>query len=292
MFWKFRGQEIDLTTRGMVVGIVNVTPDSFSDGGIAFDPEAAVRHGTKLLSEGANLLDVGGESTRPGALPVTAEEELRRVVPTVKALRKATNAPISVDTSKASVAEAALAAGADIINDVTALSDPAMGEVVSAGRAGLILMHMQGTPATMQRAPSYEEGDVTTAVAKFLSERLAAALACGVPLEALILDPGLGFGKTAAHNTELLRGLPDLCSLGAPVMIGHSRKSFLGKLAAEKVTPDFQARLHPAVAITALARQLGARLFRVHDPAPHRAALRAAEALLHADHEECGEVAA
>lgn len=277
MLWKFRAREFDLSECGLIVGIVNATPDSFSDGGEFLDPEAAVAHGLWLLTEGADLLDIGGESTRPGAVPVSEEEEMRRVIPVIASLRRATDAPISIDTSKASVAEAALAAGADIINDVTALTgDPRMGEVAGKSNAGVMLMHMQGTPQTMQRDPAYPEDDVVGFVAKYLSERREAALGFGVDAAAIILDPGLGFGKTAAHNVALIRGLPLLCKLGSPVLIGHSRKSFLGAISGT----DVADRLPPGIAVTVMARQLGARLFRVHEAAPHRAALRATEALL------------
>lgn len=278
MIWRFAGRELDLTTRGLIVGIVNVTPDSFSDGGAFTDPETASSQGLKLLSEGADLLDIGGESTRPGATPVDAMEERRRILPVIKALRSKTEAPLSIDTSKASVAEAALRAGATIINDVTALrGDPAMGSVVAAHRAGLILMHMQGNPATMQEHPSYPNDDVLTAVSKFLSERRAAALGFGVDAASIILDPGIGFGKTAAHNLALLRGIPSLTTLGSPLMIGHSRKAFLGTI-AESTDPS--ERFWPGIAITSLARELGARLFRVHDAKPHGEALRMTEAII------------
>lgn len=281
MIWKFRAREFDLTERGLIVGIVNATPDSFSDGGKFLDPEAAAAHGLWLLAEGADLLDIGGESTRPGAAPVSEEEELRRVIPAITSLRRATEAPISIDTSKASVAEAALAAGADIINDVTALTgDPRMGAVAGKSKAGVMLMHMQGTPETMQHAPVYPDDDVVGSVAKYLSERREAALGFGVDAAAIILDPGLGFGKTVVHNLALIRGLPRFCKLGSPVLIGHSRKSFLGAIAQNRNTGVAEGRLSPGIAITALARQLGARLFRVHEAAPHRAALRATEALI------------
>jgi len=283
MKWHLRGREIDLTSRGVILGIVNVTPDSFSDGGVISGTEEAVLHGLRLLNDGADILDIGGESTRPGSLPVSKEEELRRVIPVIRALRASTDAPISVDTSKADVAGAALDAGADIINDVTALSDPPMGALAASSGAGLILMHMRGIPLTMQETPSYEGDDVVGDVSKFLSERRAAAVACGVHPDAIILDPGLGFGKTLSHNLALLRGIPELRSLGSPIMIGHSRKSFLGAIAGETASADFAARLLPGVVLTALARQLGAILFRVHDPAPHRTALGAAEALIHGE---------
>ncbi len=278
MIWRFGTHSFDLSRRALIIGIINVTPDSFSDGGAFIDPEMACARGLQLLEEGADLLDLGGESTRPGASPISAEEELRRILPVVAALRARTTAHISVDTSKAAVAEAALEAGADIINDVTALrGDPGMGPLAAAHRAGLILMHMQGMPQTMQKNPSYPKDDVLAAVSKFLSERRAAALGFGVDASAIILDPGLGFGKTVAQNLALLRGIPTLTSLGAPLMIGHSRKSFLGSLSGHRDPID---RLWPGVAVTTLARNFGAQLFRVHDIPPHREALRMTEAIL------------
>jgi len=280
MIWRFCGRELDLSLRGGLVGIVNVTPDSFSDGGAFLDPSAACEQGLKLLEEGALLLDLGGESTRPGSLPVSTEDELRRVVPVVKALRRQSDAPISIDTSKAAVAEACLSEGADIINDVTALSgDPGMGKVVAEARAGLILMHMQGTPQTMQADPTYPQDNVVGEVAKYLSARRDAALGCGVDSAAIILDPGLGFGKTVAHNLALIRGIPLLHKLGAPLMIGHSRKSFLGKVTGTEHQVSPESRLAAGLAVTALARSLGASLFRVHDVSPHLEALRMAQAL-------------
>lgn len=275
MIWTFREHSFDLSSRGLILGIVNVTPDSFSDGGALVDTETACLHGLKLLEDGADILDIGGESTRPGAAPVSEKEEMRRVVPVVAALRARTSAPLSIDTSKASVAEAALNAGASIINDVSALGDSRMGALASARGVGLILMHMQGTPETMQEHPEYPEDDVLEAVAKFLSERREAAIGFGVDATAIILDPGLGFGKTVAHNLALLRGIPTLAALGSPVLIGHSRKSFLGAFlgghdtAKDPSTP----RLTAGIAVTALAYAAGARLFRVHDAAPHRIAL-------------------
>jgi len=280
MIWRFGHHSFDLSSRGVILGIVNVTPDSFSDGGTFLNPEAACAHGLKLLAEGADILDVGGESTRPGAEPVSEEEELQRVIPVIVALRARTNAPISIDTSKAVVAEAALNAGASIINDVTALQgDPRMGPLVASRQAGVILMHMQGTPQTMQEHPEYPKDAVVDAVVKFLSERRSAALGFGVDASAIILDPGLGFGKTVSHNLALLRGIPALASLGSPLLIGHSRKAFLGSIAGES---DPSARFWPGVAITSLARELGARLFRVHETRPHCEALRMTEAILSA----------
>ncbi len=285
MIWSFREHSFDLSSRGLIVGIVNVTPDSFSDGGAFTDPQVACAHGLKLLDEGADILDIGGESTRPGAAPVSESEEIRRVIPIIGNLRKKTSAPISIDTSKAAVAEAALNAGADIINDVSALHDPRMGPLAAACGAGLILMHMQGTPDTMQQAPCYPHDDIVTEVSKFLSERREAALGFGVESAAIILDPGIGFGKTVAHNLALLRGIPMLVLLGAPLMIGHSRKSFL-----ESVTGANSpiGRLPAGISVTSLSRKAGALLFRVHDPTPHREALRMTEAIMNAPHS--GEV--
>jgi len=281
MLWKFRGRGLDLSSKAAVVGIVNITPDSFSDGGKTMDPDIACAHALKLLEEGAALLDLGGESTRPGAVPVAPEEELLRLLPVLKTLRKRTDAPISIDTSKASVAQACLDEGADIINDVTALSgDPLMGEVVSRTGAGLILMHLQGTPRTMQENPCYPQDDVLLDVSKYLSDRRAVALGCGVDSDAIILDPGLGFGKTVAHNLALLRGIPLLNRLGSPLMIGHSRKSFLGKIMSEDGINTPEDRLSAGLAVTVLARSLGALLFRVHEVRPHLESLRMAEAVL------------
>ena len=276
MIWRLPRHEFDLSSKGLIVGIVNVTPDSFSDGGSFFDPDAACSHGVRLIEEGADLLDLGAESTRPGSLPISAEEEIARLLPVIQSLRAKTPAPLSIDTSKSSVAAAALEAGADIINDVTALSDPLMGPLVASHRAGLILMHMQGTPENMQQNPTYPNDDVVAAVAKFLSERRAIAISYGVDSAAIILDPGLGFGKTVSHNMVLLRGIPALAGLGSPLMIGYSRKSFLSSIVGNSNPQD---RLSPALAITSLARVEGARLFRVHESRQHREALLMTESI-------------
>ena len=276
MIWRFGDHTFDLSERSLIVGIVNVTPDSFSDGGTFLDPEAACNHGLKLLAEGADLLDIGAESTRPGATPVSELEELGRLLPVIRALRKKTDAPLSIDTFKSGVAAAALDAGADIINDITALSDPHMGPLVASHRAGLILMHMQGTPETMQMNPAYPEEGVVETVVKFLSDRQERAIGLGVDAASLILDPGLGFGKTVEHNLALLQSLPTLTKLGAPVMIGHSRKSFLGAVTGSRAPVD---RLAAGLAVTALARAAGVRLFRVHEARFHRDALDMTETL-------------
>ena len=257
------------------MGIVNVTPDSFSDGGEFLNPEAACAHGLSLVAEGADILDIGGESTRPGSEGVSAEEETRRVLPVIQALRRATEVPISIDTSKASVARAALEAGADIINDVTGLrGDPEMTALAAESRAGVVVMHMQGTPRTMQSAPSYD--DVVAEVGEFFRHSLERAVASGLDPMSIALDPGIGFGKTPAHNLALLAGLKSFASLARPLLIGVSRKSLLGHLANSSAMED---RLWPGVALTALCRERGARIFRVHEAKPHVLALRTAEAL-------------
>jgi dihydropteroate synthase len=267
-----------------VMGIVNVTPDSFSDGGRYLDADAAVAHGRELHEQGADILDGGGESTRPGAEPVGVEEELRRVVPVVRALaREARGAQISVDTSKAAVARAALEAGASLVNDVTALrGDPEIAAVVAEWGADCCLMHMLGEPRTMQVRPSYD--DVVVEVGRFLAERLAAAVAAGIPEERILLDPGIGFGKTEQHNLELLRRLGELCSLGRPIVIGTSRKTFIGHIVArargEREPVPAGERLAGTIATNVLAFEAGARVFRVHDVAPAREALAVAAATL------------
>ncbi|MFZ4116037.1 MAG: dihydropteroate synthase [Chthoniobacterales bacterium] len=219
--------------KALLLGILNVTPDSFSDGGFFLEKEHAVHRGLELIEEGADILDIGGESTRPGAVSISAEEELRRVIPVIRELSTKTDIPISIDTSKAIVAQAAMEAGATIINDVSALGDPEMGKVAAATGAMLILMHCQGTPATMQQNPTYPNDDVVAAVMSFLSQVRKRALDEGVKKESIILDPGIGFGKTVEHNFALLRAIPELMQLGAPLLIGHSRKSFL-----KSVFPD------------------------------------------------------
>ena len=272
-----------MTAPYTLMGVVNVTPDSFSDGGLFLRAEAAIEHGLRLAGEGAAILDVGGESTRPGAEPVSEADELARVVPVVEGLAAAGRARISIDTSKAAVAEAALAAGASLVNDVTALrGDPGMVGVVAAGEADCCLMHMLGEPRTMQREPRY--GDVVAEVRAFLGERLEFAVANGVARERILLDPGIGFGKDEQHNLELLRRLDELCSLGAPIVIGTSRKSFIGRIAARAAgaeqPPGADERLAGTIATNVLAYERGASVFRVHDVAPLRDALAVAAATL------------
>jgi dihydropteroate synthase len=252
-----------------VMGVVNVTPDSFSDGGLYADADTAIAHGVELEAEGADILDIGGESTRPGAEPVAADAELQRVLQVIGGLReRGVTAEISIDTSKAAVAAAALDAGATLVNDVTALrSDPAMAELVAARGVSCCLMHMLGEPRTMQDDPRYK--DVVSDVKAFLEERLAFAVASGIAEERILLDPGIGFGKTAEHNLELLARLDELVALGRPVVIGTSRKSFLGRITGRPVDD----RLAATIATNVLAYERGARVFRVHDVAPVRDAL-------------------
>jgi dihydropteroate synthase len=258
-----------------VMGIVNVTPDSFSDGGLYLDCDAAIEHGLELEREGATILDIGGESTRPGAEPVDAATERERVVPVIEGLIAAgTAARISVDTSKAAVAQAALAAGASFVNDVTALrADPEMAAVVAAAGADCCLMHMLGEPRTMQDDPHYN--DVVTEVREFLIERMELAVAAGIAEARIMLDPGIGFGKTVAHNLELLRRLDEIVAIGRPVMIGTSRKSFLGRITGKT---NARERLAGTIATNVLAYERGARVFRVHDVAPVIDALKVAAA--------------
>jgi dihydropteroate synthase len=255
--------------RFTIMGIVNVTPDSFSDGGQYIDSERAIAHGLELEAEGADILDIGGESTRPGAAPVPEAVELDRVLPVISGLRaRGVRAEISIDTAKAGVAAEAIAAGASIVNDVTALrGDPGMAEVVAAAGVRCCLMHMRGTPRTMQDDPRY--GDVVSEVTAFLQARLEHAVAAGIAAERVILDPGIGFGKTPEHNLELLRRLPELVALGRPVLVGTSRKSFLGRLTGR----DVSHRLAATIATNVLAYAGGARIFRVHDVAPIHDAL-------------------
>jgi dihydropteroate synthase len=260
--------------RPSVMGVVNVTPDSFSDAGVNFDPADAVASARRMLDEGAAIVDLGGESTRPGAAGVSTDEELRRVVPVLEQL---SGAPVSIDTSKAEVARRALELGAELVNDVTALrGDPALAEVVAESDAYLCLMHMQGEPRTMQADPRYD--DVVSEIAAFLEERLGAAVAAGIAEERICLDPGIGFGKTVEHNFELVRRLDELTALGRPVVIGFSRKSSLGKLVGDPQATTGSVAASVGVAVAAYER--GATILRVHDVREHVEALAAARAAL------------
>ena len=259
MIWRCRDRVFDFANGPLIMGIVNVTPDSFSDGGRYLEPAAAIARIRELTALGADLIDLGGESTRPGSAPVAAEEQLRRLMPVLDAIGGDPALCISVDTTNAAVARRALEAGARIVNDVTGLGDPEMAGAVAASGAGLVVMHMQGTPATMQTRPRYD--DVVHEVRDHLAERGARARAAGVPEDAIAIDPGIGFGKAIAHNYELLARLEELGTLGRPVLIGVSRKSFLGR--ALELPAD--QRLEAGLAATAIAVFHGARIVRTHD---------------------------
>ena len=260
LLWQTTRFRIDLT-RPQVMGIVNVTPDSFSDGGLAADRAAAIRHCEQLLAEGADLLDIGGESTRPGSTPVSLDEELARVLPVLDAALTL-GCPVSIDTNKPEVMRAVLARGADIVNDINALQAPgALDAVAEHARCGVCLMHMRGDPATMQQRPHYD--DVLREVGEFLDERLRACRNRGVADERIVLDPGIGFGKSVAHNLDLLRRQSELLALGRPLLVGWSRKSTLGALTGR----DVSQRQAASVAAALAALQSGARIVRVHDVA-------------------------
>jgi len=273
--FRTRDREFLLGRRPWLMGILNVTPDSFSDGGLYLDAEAAAERGLSLAADGADIIDIGGESTRPGADAVPADEEIRRVVPVVEALRKRSPVLISVDTTKADVARHALAAGADIINDISALRfDPGLAGVVAGAGAGLVLMHMKGTPRTMQVAPSYE--DLLGEVRGFLEHRLREAVAAGIPAERILVDPGIGFGKRLEHNLTLINRLEVFEDLGRPLVLGPSRKSFIGKI----LNAPPQERLEGTIAAAVVGVVRGAHILRVHDVREVGRALRIAEAIL------------
>jgi dihydropteroate synthase len=272
---RARGRVLPTGSRCLVMGVVNVTPDSFSDGGQFLDPDTAVDHGLALAAEGADILDIGGESSAPGATYIDARTELDRVLPVIEKLAAETAVPISIDTRKAVVARAALDAGASVVNDVSAgRDDPELMAVAAEYGAGLVLMHMQGVPATMQDDPRY--GDVVAEVAEFLSSRVAAARAAGVAEDALVVDPGIGFGKRDPHNYALLDDLGRFTGWGHPVLAGVSRKGFIGR--ALDLPPD--QRLEGTIAAVVWAVERGARIVRVHDVAPVRRAVRMTEALM------------
>jgi dihydropteroate synthase len=275
MILRGRQFQFSFPRPALVMGIVNVTPDSFSDGGRFLKPETAIAHGLKLVREGADIVDIGGESTRPNAAPVAEIEELRRVLPVITELAKATDVPISIDTSKPNVARAALEAGASMVNDIAAnRTDSAMWQVVAEMGAGYVCMHMQGTPQTMQANPVYT--DVVQQVGDFFSERIQRLQDCGVGREQLILDPGIGFGKTLEHNLELLGSVHSFLEFERPLLLGISRKSFIGKL----LGAEAGARLSAALACACLAVQSGVQIIRAHDVAETVQAIRMTEAIL------------
>jgi dihydropteroate synthase len=269
-----RHGSLKLAGRTALVGILNVTPDSFSDGGRYLNADEAIAHGVRLAEEGADLIDIGGESTRPGARPVSAEEELERVLPVIRGLRRAVAIPLSIDTYKSRVARAALDEGADVVNDISALRfDPAMASLVATENVPVVLVHMQGTPRTMQERPFYR--DVVAEVRDFLSERFRFALAEGVKPEQIVVDPGIGFGKDLEHNLALLRDLSALAALGRPILVGPSRKTFVGKILG--IGPE--DRLEGSLAAAVAAVLAGANMIRMHDVREARRAIAIADAL-------------
>jgi dihydropteroate synthase len=273
--FRTRGKTFELGQRTWLVGVVNVTPDSFFDGGLYFEPARAIDRALALAAEGADIIDIGGESSRPGSNPIPAKEEKKRILPVVEVLKQKNSVLISVDTTKAEVAEAALAAGADIINDISAgRFDPRMLPIAARSGAAVILMHMKGTPRTMQIAPHYD--DVLGEVKAFLSERLEAAESCGLPRESILLDPGIGFGKQLDHNLILLNNLGALAELGRPLVVGISRKSFLGKI----LKVEAQDRLEGTIAAAVVSILRGASLLRVHDIQAVKQAVAVAEAIM------------
>ncbi|MGJ8633967.1 MAG: dihydropteroate synthase [Luteolibacter sp.] len=271
MFWKIGSRTLDLSEKAHIMGILNVTPDSFSDGGKFDQLTPALQHAREMIAQGATIIDIGGESTRPGSAPVSPTEELERTIPVIQALRAEWNGHISIDTQKANVAAAALAAGADIVNDVSGLTaDPKMPATCAASDCGIVIMHMQGTPADMQQNPSYE--DILTDIRAFFTERLATLTALGIHPARLCFDPGIGFGKTLGHNLTLIRHLETLAPTDSPLLLGVSRKSLLSKISSDRDAAT--------IAVTTYARQKGIMLHRVHTVAENLAALRTVENLV------------
>lgn len=273
--WTFPGATWQLGDFPKIMGVVNATPDSFSDGGHYFDPGLAADHAAELFANGADIVDIGGESTRPGATPVSLEEERRRVLPVIDRIAKTAVGPVSIDTTKAEIARRALDSGAVVVNDISGLSfDPQMVSVCARANAGVVCMHMQGNPATMQLAPRY--GDVVSEIADYLASRLEALEQAGIPRERVVVDPGIGFGKTAEHNIALLRNVARLRSLGRPVLIGHSRKRFLGKLLGRPLDELLAGTIGVSIALAVR----GVDLIRVHDVRAVRDALAAFQAVI------------
>jgi dihydropteroate synthase len=274
--WKIGTRVFDVSRHGLIIGVLNVTPDSFSDGGEFFTANKAIERGLQLAAEGAHIIDVGGESTHPGSQPVTVQEELRRVIPVIEDLHRKLDVPISIDTSKAEVARSAIEAGASIVNDVTGgRGDDQMLPLVAETKSAFILMHMQGTPRTMQIQPRYT--DVVAEISEFFRQQYALAIGLNIDPMAIAFDPGIGFGKTLEHNLELLAQLERLRAHDRPLVVGVSRKSFLGKLIG---SPEIRDRLVPGLALSALLRARGADVFRVHDVKENVYALRVTEAIL------------
>jgi dihydropteroate synthase len=272
--WRIRERVLEIGPRPLVMGIVNVTPDSFSDGGAFFDPDRAIVQAVKLANEGADILDIGGESSRPGSASISEKDEIERVVPVIEAITDEIETPISIDTMKAGVARAAVEAGASIINDVSGFRDPAMIHVAVKAKAGVIVMHMQGTPASMQKNPKYE--DVVREIGEFFDERIATLTAAGVDREAICLDPGIGFGKTQEHNLQLLAGMGEYQRFQRPVCLGVSRKGFIGVICTRPV----EERLAGSLAVASIAAARGeAHVLRVHDVAATRDAMLMLDAI-------------
>jgi dihydropteroate synthase len=274
--WKIGNRVFDVSRHGLIMGVLNVTPDSFSDGGEFLGADKATERGLQMAAEGAHIVDIGGESTRPGAQPVTVEEELRRVIPVIEKLRPQLDIPISIDTSKADVARAAIQAGASIVNDVTGgRGDDQMLPVVAQTKSAFVIMHMQGTPRTMQIEPRYT--NVVAEISEFFRQQYARAIGLNIDPMAIAFDPGIGFGKTVEHNLELLAQLERLRVHDRPLVVGVSRKSFLGKLIG---SPEISDRLIPGVALTSLLRARGADVFRVHDVRENVYGLQVTDAIL------------
>ena len=274
--WTIGNRVFDVSRHGLIMGVLNITPDSFSDGGEFFTSDRAIEQGLRMAADGADIIDVGGESTRPGSEPIDADEELRRVIAVIENLRAKIDVPISIDTSKAAVARAAIEVGASIVNDVTGgRGDERMLPVVAETKSALIVMHMQGTPRTMQVRPRYT--DVVEEISEFFRQQYARAIGLNIDPMAIAFDPGIGFGKTLEHNLELLARLEQLRPHDRPLMVGVSRKSLLGKLVG---SPNISDRLIPGLALTSLLRARGADVFRVHDVKENVRALRVAEAIL------------
>lgn len=274
MIWKIQNRTHELGRRGWIMGVLNVTPDSFSDGGQFVHVESALEHARKMIFEGAEIIDVGGESSRPGALPVSVEEEKRRVLPVIAALRNESDVLISIDTCKPEVARAAIASGANIVNDISGLRTPEMLDLVASSGVGAVAMHMNGTPLKMQESPHYD--DVVQEVRTFFEDRLTACVERKIDPSCIVFDPGIGFGKTVEHNLALLRNLALIRPPNRPMLVGVSRKSFLSKITGDD-TPE--GRFWPTVALTSFCREAGAEIIRVHDVLPNLHALRMTEAI-------------
>ena len=277
LIWRCRDRNIDLV-HPLVMGVLNITPDSFSDGGRFAGTDMAIERAAQMVAEGATIIDVGGESTRPGATPVDAEAEIERVAPVIERICSRLDVAVSIDTSKCAVMSAAVAAGACIINDVNALRAAGARELAASLRVGVCLMHMQGEPRTMQVDPQY--ADVVREVGEYLIRQRASCVAAGIAHEAICLDPGIGFGKTESHNLSLLRRLAELVELGSPLLLGLSRKSFIGKILGAGASVGVEQRLYGGIGLAALAVSRGVKIIRTHDVAPTREALQVVSAVL------------